>query len=49
MSETTQNKSTNNDEIDLLDLFRKMGRTLNNWVNALGRAFLISFVSTARA
>jgi hypothetical protein len=48
MSETTQNKSTNNDEIDLLDLFRRMGRTLNRWGKALGRAFLISVVFLLR-
>lgn len=45
MSEnTTNNKNVRDDEIDLLDLFRRMGRTLSRWCNALGRAFLISIV-----
>jgi len=41
---TTPNKNVRDDEIDLLDLFRRMGRTLNRWGNALGRGFLISVV-----
>jgi hypothetical protein len=45
MSENSSaNKDTRNDEIDLLDLFRRMGRTLSIWGNALGRAFLVSVV-----
>ncbi len=48
MSENTNNKNVSNDEIDLLDLFRRMGRTLNKWANAIGRAFLISFVFLLR-
>jgi hypothetical protein len=44
MSEINQNKNASNDEIDLLDLFRRMGRTLYRWGNALGKAFLISVV-----
>jgi hypothetical protein len=45
MSEiTSNNKNVRDDEIDLLDLFRRMGRTLNRWGNALGRALLISLV-----
>jgi hypothetical protein len=44
MSEITTNKNVRDDEIDLLDLFKRMGRTLNRWGNALGRAFLISVV-----
>jgi hypothetical protein len=44
MSENTTNKNVSNDEIDLLDLFRRMGRTLNGWLNSLGRAFLIATV-----
>jgi hypothetical protein len=45
MSEnTTNNKSGKDDEIDLFDLFRRMGRTLNNWSHALGKGFLISLV-----
>ena len=44
MSEITTNKNVRDDEIDLLDLFKRMGRTLNRWGNALARAFLISVV-----
>jgi len=44
MSEDTTNKNVRNDEIDLLDLFNRMGRTLRKWTNSLGRAFLISVV-----
>lgn len=44
MSENTTNKNVSNDEIDLLDLFRRMGRTLNRWGNALARAILITVV-----
>ena len=45
MSENTNNtKNVRDDEIDLLDLFRRMGKTLSGWFNALGRAFLISVV-----
>ena len=49
MSEnTTNNKNVRDDEIDLLDLFRRMGRTLSRWGNALGTAFLISLVFLLR-
>lgn len=49
MSEnTTNNKNVRDDEIDLLDLFRRMGRTFSNWLNALGRAFLVSVVFMLR-
>ena len=48
MSETSPNKNSNTDEIDLLDLFRRMGRTLNRWGKAIGRAFLISVVFLLR-
>jgi hypothetical protein len=44
MSETTTNKNPREDEIDLLDLFRRMGTTLNRLTNALVRALLISIV-----
>jgi hypothetical protein len=44
MSENNTNKDIRNDEIDLFDLFRRMGRTVNNWARILGRAFLISAV-----
>src|SRR5665647_1580398 len=44
MSEITTNKNVRDDEIDFLDLFKRMGRTLNRWGMALGKAFLISIV-----
>jgi hypothetical protein len=44
MSENSTNKNVSNDEIDLLDLFRRMGKTLSLWGKALVRAILISFV-----
>lgn len=44
MSENTTNRDVRNDEIDLLDLFNRMGRTLNRWGKSLGRAFLFSVV-----
>jgi hypothetical protein len=44
MSEVTQEKKNNNDEIDLLDLFRRIGRTINSWAKAIGKGFLISVV-----
>jgi len=48
MSKISQNKNSNSDEIDLLDLFRRMGRTLTIWGAALGHAFLISVVFLLR-
>jgi hypothetical protein len=45
MSEiTSNNKNVRDNEIDLLDLFRRIGKTLGRWGNALGKAFLISVV-----
>ncbi|MGC1390655.1 MAG: hypothetical protein WA816_06435 [Bacteroidales bacterium] len=44
MPEITNNKNDRDDEIDLLDLFRRMGRTISRGFGALGRAFLISFI-----
>jgi hypothetical protein len=48
MSENTTNKNVRDDEIDLLDLFNRMGRTFNRWGKALGRAFLITTVFLLR-
>lgn len=49
MSEiTTNNKNVRDDEIDLLDLFRRMGKGLSRFGNALGKAFLISTVFLLR-
>jgi hypothetical protein len=44
MSENTTNRNVKDDEIDLLDLFRRMGRTFSRWGNLIGRGLLISFV-----
>jgi hypothetical protein len=44
MSENNVNKNVRDDEIDLLDLFRSMGKTLNRWFQTLGRIILISLV-----
>jgi hypothetical protein len=48
MSEVSQNNNSNKDEIDLLDLFRRIGDTLALWAKAIGRAFLISVVFLLR-
>ncbi len=48
MSEISPNKTTKDDEIDLLDLFRRMGKSLTKGMNSLGRAFLISTVFLLR-
>lgn len=44
MSENETNKNVSKDEIDLLDLFRRVGQTFNRWFKALVRAFLTSVV-----
>jgi hypothetical protein len=45
MSEiSSSNKNVRDDEIDLMDLFRRMGRTLSRWGHAIGRALLITLV-----
>jgi hypothetical protein len=44
MPENTTNKNVRDDEIDLLDLFKRMGKTINRWANALSMAFLKSVV-----
>lgn len=38
------NKNVRDDEIDLLDLFRRMGKSLSHWAQAVGRAILITVV-----
>lgn len=48
MAEITPNKNVSNNEIDLLELFRRMGNTINRWGKALGRAFLMSVVFLLR-
>ena len=44
MSDTVNNKNVKDDEIDLLDLFRRMGRGLGNMFRAIGKGILISIV-----
>jgi len=44
MPESTTNKNVRDDEIDLIDLFRRMGRALNRWGKALSIAFLTTLV-----
>lgn len=48
MSENTTNKNVRDDEIDLLDLFKRMGRTFERLFKALGMAFLITIVFLLR-
>jgi hypothetical protein len=48
MSESNTNKNVRDDEVDLLDLFRRMGRTISRWANALGRVFLVTIVFLLR-
>lgn len=43
MSEEIKNTGKGNDEIDLLDLFSRLGRSIAGGFNALGRIFLIVF------
>jgi hypothetical protein len=44
MSEINNTKNVRDDEIDLLDLFRRMGRSIINLSKALGRGFLITVI-----
>ena len=44
MSDTANNKNVRDDEIDLLDLFRRMGRGLGKMFTAIGKGILISIV-----
>ena len=44
MSETNNSKNVRDDEIDLLDLFKRMGNGLGKMFRTLGRWFLISVV-----
>jgi hypothetical protein len=44
MPENTTNKNVRDDEIDLMDLFRRMGNTLNRWAKGLSVAFLTCVV-----
>jgi hypothetical protein len=44
MSESTTNKNVRDDEIDLLDLFNRIGKTINRWARGLTIAFLRTVV-----
>lgn len=49
MSDLTPNqKNARNDEIDLLDLFKRMGRTLKQWAITISHGLLIAFVFLIR-
>ena len=49
MSEdTSNNTNVRNDEIDLLDLFRRMGKGLARMLNAFGKVVLVSFIFLLR-
>jgi len=48
MSETTDTKNTGNDEIDLLDLFHRMGRAIVKISKAIGKGILISIIFLLR-
>jgi hypothetical protein len=48
MSKNESNRDINDNEIDLLDLFRKMGRTLAKWIRAIGTGLLVIIVFLLR-
>jgi len=48
MSEKAPNQNVSDDEIDLLNFFNRVGRTLNRWSRAVGTAVLISIVFLLR-
>ena len=48
MSETNNTKNVRDDEIDLLDLFKRMGQSIGRMANALGRGLLITTVFVFR-
>ncbi len=48
MSEKSTTKNSNEGEIDLLDLFHRMGLTISRFLKAMGRAFMISLVFILR-
>lgn len=48
MPENTTNKKVSDDEIDLLDLFRRIAKTLGSWIVALFRGILISIIFLIR-
>jgi len=48
MGKESKSENRQNDEIDLLDLFNRMGRSVRRGLNALGRAFLYTLVFMLR-
>ncbi|HEX2922211.1 MAG TPA: hypothetical protein VHO50_13695 [Bacteroidales bacterium] len=48
MSEDTAKQNVRDDEIDLLDLFRRIGRTFSRWANSIGKGILISVIFMLR-
>jgi hypothetical protein len=48
MSKNESNREINDNEIDLLDLFRRIGRTLEKWIRAIIKGFLVSIVFLLR-
>jgi hypothetical protein len=48
MSENSTNRVMKEDEIDLLDLFKRLGNTFRRWGKSIGRALLVSFVFMAK-
>ena len=48
MSENNESRNRANDEIDLLDLFNRMGKAISRWLSVLWKAFLISLVFIIR-
>jgi hypothetical protein len=48
MSETNTTRNSNEGEIDLLDLFHRMGTAISSLMKALGRAFMITIVFMLR-
>jgi hypothetical protein len=48
MSDSFEDKKMQNNEIDLLDLFRRIGNTIKKWINGIGKAILISIVFLVR-
>ena len=48
MSKNPELKKTNNDEIDLLDLFGRMGKTLSKWLRVTGKGLLVCIMFLIR-
>jgi hypothetical protein len=48
MSKNPELKKANDDEIDLLDLFGRMGKTLSKWFKATGKGLLVCIIFLIR-